>query len=192
MLPATRSINLPVVNERTDPAQRERLAAALPEAYAAVLREAKPDAAIAEQVAAYAVLTAPKAERPVGTIAGPLGRGGKVDSAAGRLIADSQLAATKGEGAQVAFMNPGGIRANLECAAPPCTVTFRPSPCNPSATAWWVMTLTAQPGRARVAATLKEQRAHVAQPSEGFSYTWQSDARAWCGASRCCRRRSIA
>ena len=179
MLPETRSINLPVVNERTDPAQRERLAAALPEAYAAVLREAKPDAAIAEQVAAYAVLTAPKAERPVGTISGPFARGGKVDSAAGRLIADSQLAATKGEGAQVAFMNPGGIRANLECAAPPCTVTFGQAfTMQPFGNSLVVMTLT---GAQLKAALESQQRSPTGdpmwlQPSEGFSYTWQSDA----------------
>src|SRR5258708_39568718 len=127
MLPQMRSINLPVVNDRTDPAQRERLAASLPEAYAAVLRDAKPDTAIAERVAAYATLTAPKAERPVGTIAGSFTRSGKADSAAGRLIADSQLAATKSGGARIAFMNPGGIRPNLECVAPPCLGAFRPA-----------------------------------------------------------------
>src|SRR5258708_37443838 len=78
MLPQMRSINLPVVNERTDPAQRERLTASLPETYAVVLREAKPDAAIAERVAAYAALAAPKAERPVGRIAGRFSRGGEI------------------------------------------------------------------------------------------------------------------
>jgi 5'-nucleotidase len=178
MLPDTRSINLPVVNERTDPAQRERLAAALPEAYAKVLRETKPDEAIAEQVAAYAVLTAPKAERPVGTITGPFARGGKVDSAAGRLIADAQLAATKGEGAQVALMNPGGIRASLECAAAPCTVTFGQAfTMQPFGNSLVVMTLTG----AELKAALESQQRQSGdplwlQPSEGFSYTWQSDA----------------
>ena len=179
MLPETRSINLPVLNERTDPAQRERLAAALPEPYAVVLREAKPDAAIAERVAAYAVLTAPKAERAVGTISGPFARGGKVDSAAGRLIADAQLAATKSEGAQLALMNPGGIRANLDCAAPPCTVTFGQAfTMQPFGNSLVVMTLTGAQIKAALESQQRSQNGDPTwlQPSEGFSYTWQSDA----------------
>jgi 5'-nucleotidase len=66
MLPPVRSINLPVVNEKTDRAQRERYAAATPEPFAAVLREAQPDIAIAEKVAGYAKLAAPKAGTPGG------------------------------------------------------------------------------------------------------------------------------
>jgi 5'-nucleotidase len=38
---------------------------------------------------------------------------GNTESALGDVIADSQLAATKAQGAQIAFMNPGGIRADL-------------------------------------------------------------------------------
>ncbi|MCJ2182104.1 bifunctional metallophosphatase/5'-nucleotidase [Novosphingobium sp. 1949] len=40
-------------------------------------------------------------------------KGGSLDE----LIADSQLAATKANGAQIAFMNTGGVRANLEPGA---------------------------------------------------------------------------
>jgi 5'-nucleotidase len=36
------------------------------------------------------------------------------ESPLGQLIADAQLAATASDGATVAFMNPGGIRASLE------------------------------------------------------------------------------
>jgi len=48
------------------------------------------------------------------------------ESALGDVIADAQLEAMDNEfGAQVAFMNPGGIRADLVCSAsPPCDVTF--------------------------------------------------------------------
>ncbi|WP_237725090.1 bifunctional metallophosphatase/5'-nucleotidase [Deinococcus alpinitundrae] len=38
---------------------------------------------------------------------------GNTEYALGDVIADSQLAATKAQGAQIAFMNPGGIRADL-------------------------------------------------------------------------------
>jgi 5'-nucleotidase len=179
MLPQMRSINLPVLNERTDPAQRERLAASLPEAYAAVLREAKPDAAIAAKVARYAALAQPKAERPVGRIAGAFTRGGMVDSSAGRLIADAQLEATRGQGAQMAFMNPFGIRSSIDCATPPCTVTFGETfTMQPFGNSLVVMTLSG----AQLKALLESQQRSDAdersmlQPSEGFTYTWQSDA----------------
>ncbi|MEP7067889.1 MAG: bifunctional metallophosphatase/5'-nucleotidase, partial [Usitatibacter sp.] len=179
VLPGMRSVNLPVLNEATDPTQRERLAAALPEAYAAVLREARPDAAIAAKVARYAAFAAPKAERPLGRIAGGFSRGGTVDSTAGRLIADAQLAATRQEGAQVAFMNPGGIRGNIACAAPPCVVTFgEVFTMQPFGNSLVVMTLTG----AQLKSLLEAQQRSAAgeptllQPSEGFTYTWQSDA----------------
>jgi 5'-nucleotidase len=179
MLPQMRSINLPVLNERTDPAQRERLAASFPEGYAAVLREAKPDAAIAAKVARYAALAQPKAERPVGRIAGAFTRGGMVDSSAGRLIADAQLDATRGQGAQMAFMNPFGIRSSIDCATPPCTVTFGQTfTMQPFGNSLVVMTLTG----AQLKALLESQQRSDAdersmlQPSEGFTYTWQSDA----------------
>src|SRR5439155_4063569 len=107
MLPPVRSINLPVLNERTDPVHGERLVASLPEPFAAILRDAKPDAAIAEKVARYEALAKPKADRPIGRVAGSFARGGLVDSPAGRLTADAQLAATREQGAQIAFVNPG-------------------------------------------------------------------------------------
>ncbi len=50
------------------------------------------------------------------------------ESALGDVIADAQLAAMDDEfGAQVAFMNPGGIRTDIVCDAgesPPCDITF--------------------------------------------------------------------
>lgn len=181
LLPAeTRSINLPVLNDATDPAHRARLAAATPAPYAAVLREARPDEAVAGQVARYAALAAPKAARPVGTIRATFVRGGGVDSAAGRLIADAQLAATRAEGAQVAFMNPGGIRSNLECnGAPPCKVTFGQAfTMQPFGNSLVVMSLT---GRQLKALLESQQRSAQGpplflNPSAGFAYTWLAGA----------------
>src|SRR5258708_6325065 len=179
LLPQMRSINLPVLNERTDPAQREKLAAATPEPFANVLREARPDAAIAEKVARYAALVAPKAERPVGRIAGAFTRSGKADSSAGRLIADAQLAATRAEGAQVAFMNPGGIRSNIDSAAPPCTVTFGHAfTMQPFGNSLVVMTLTGEQLKAMLESQLRAAAGEprFLQPSEGFGYTWPDRA----------------
>ena len=179
MLPPVRSYNIAVVNEKTDPAQREKLAAAAPEPFAAVLRESQPDAAIAEKVARFAALVAPKAERPVARITGSFSRTGKSDTSAGRMIADAQLAATRAEGAQFAFMNPGGIRSNLDCQAPPCTVTFgQVFTMQPFGNSLMVMNLTGAQLK-----TLLEQQHKIPtgdprflSPSEGFTYTWQSDA----------------
>jgi 5'-nucleotidase len=178
-LTPVQSINLPVLNERTDPAMREKLAAATPEPFAQVLRNAKPDKAIAERVEVFATLTAPKSDRRIGAIDGSFIRGGKVDSSAGRLIADAQLAATRREGAVVAFMNPGGIRANLECATPPCSVTFGQAfTMQPFGNSLVVMTLTG----AQIKDMLESQQRSAGgeptwlQPSEGFGYTWQSNA----------------
>lgn len=179
----TRSINLPVLNERAEPALRERFAASLPEPYAVALRTARPDTAIAEQVARYATLAAPQADRPVGRIAAPFTRSGPTDSPAGRLIADAQLAATRERqagGAQIAFMNPGGIRSNLECpGTPPCAVTFgQIFTMQPFGNTLVVMSLSG----AQLKALLESQQrsptgeASFLQPSEGFSYTWQADA----------------
>jgi 5'-nucleotidase len=179
MLPPVRSINLPVLNERTDATLRRKLAAATREPFAAVLRDAKPDAAIAAKVAKYVALAEPKAARPVGRIAGGFTRGGLVDSAAGRLVADSQLFATREQGARIAFMNASGIRSNIECAAPPCVVTFGQAfTMQPFGNSLVVMTLSGAQLKALLESqqrTRPEERL-VLQPSEGFTYTWQTDA----------------
>jgi 5'-nucleotidase len=174
-----RSYNLAVLNDETDPAHREKLAAAAPEPFGRVLREAKPDPKVAQKVAHYAALTAPLANRPVGRITGPFTRGGPVDSTLGRLIADAQLAATRSQGAQIAFMNPGGIRANFDCATPPCTVTYGQAfIVQPFANSLVTMTLNGAQIRALLESQLRGARGEprVLQPSEGLSYTWQASA----------------
>ena len=71
--------------------------------------------AVKSLVAHYRALAAPLANRIIGYTAGPLPRAQVVDeSPLGNVIADAQLAATNDEaGAVAAFMNPGGIRADL-------------------------------------------------------------------------------
>jgi 5'-nucleotidase len=180
---AIRSINLPVLNDRTEPAVRERLAAAAPAPYGEVLRTTRSVPAIAEQVAVYTALAAPKAQRPVGTVAATFTRAGTAESAAGRLIADSQLAATRAPdrgGAQIALMNPGGIRTDLECTGtPPCTVNFGQAfSMQPFGNSLVVMTFTG----AQLKAILESQQMKptgepmMLQPSQGLAYTWQADA----------------
>lgn len=71
-----------------------------------------PDPEVAAYVARYVAAAAEVANRPVGRISGTATRE-RPESPLGNLIADSQLAATHGAGAQVAFMNPGGVRSDL-------------------------------------------------------------------------------
>ncbi|MCO5997512.1 bifunctional metallophosphatase/5'-nucleotidase [Actinoallomurus rhizosphaericola] len=78
----------------------------------------KADPAVAKVVKQYVDASAPLANKVVGKIQGDLTRDASPvgETALGDVIADAQLAATsdasKG-GAQVALMNPGGVRADL-------------------------------------------------------------------------------
>ena len=67
----------------------------------------------------YEKLVVPLARRVVGRIAAALPREANRagESPLGQVIADAQLAATQDAGAQIAFMNPGGIRAELPMPA---------------------------------------------------------------------------
>jgi 5'-nucleotidase len=76
---------------------------------------------IAAIVRRYAEATAPVAARVVGRLEGSLDWDGRdTDSPLGNLIADAQLAATRDPargGAQIAFINSGGVRARFTPAA---------------------------------------------------------------------------
>ncbi len=169
-----RGLNLPVVSTPDDRG-----------AYARVPE----DAAIARLVQAAVARAAPRADRPVGSIAARIERGARgdaeaADSPAGRLIADAQLAATRGAdrgGAQIAFMNTGGIRASLACpGAGPCPVTYgQVFTMQPFGNSLVVMTLT---GR-QLKAVLEDQHKphktapHFLQVSQGLRYTWARQAK---------------
>ena len=86
-----------------------------------VTRTVTPDPTAQAIVDEAVTKSAPIANRQVGTItanivkaAAPSG-----ESPLGNLIADSQLAATTSAGAQIALMNPGGVRADLTFASSP-------------------------------------------------------------------------
>jgi 5'-nucleotidase len=76
-----------------------------------------PNPALADLVARAAALTEAARRKPVATLPRGLTRHAKEphgDAALGNLIADSQLAFARKQGpADIAFMNPGGIRADL-------------------------------------------------------------------------------
>jgi len=120
-----------------------------------VTRTVPAAADLAAWVQKYVTLAAPLANRIVGTITGDITRTNNAagESALGDVIADSQLLATADPGfgeAVVAFMNPGGIRADTRAASAPTWCTpraaaancparspiMRSSRCSPSATVW--------------------------------------------------------
>jgi 5'-nucleotidase len=99
-----------------------------------VTRGVPADAQVQALVDRYAAIAAPIANEPVGRVteaivraqevllAGAGANGGDLggESPLGNLIADAQLAATDVEaGAVAAFMNPGGVRADLTYASSP-------------------------------------------------------------------------
>lgn len=146
---------------------------------------ARADAAVAAMVDRYASLARPRAEREVGRLREAVGTQASAggDSPAGRLIADAQLAATRGKAAgaaQIAFMNPGGIRAGLPLRAPHGVVTYGDAfAMQPFGNSLVTMTLSG----AQLAALLEQQwtgpnreRARILQPSAGFAYAWDSGA----------------
>lgn len=77
----------------------------------------EPRADIAGYVATYVAAASDYAQRKVGWLAGPLDKSsGELQNTGGplgALIADAQLAATRDAGAQIAFMNPFGVRRSI-------------------------------------------------------------------------------
>jgi 5'-nucleotidase len=86
-----------------------------------VTRTVTPDPEIQAIVDIAKTKVRPIANRPVGTITADILRAqvASGESPLGNLIADSQLAATTGNGAVIALMNPGGVRADLTYASSP-------------------------------------------------------------------------
>jgi len=86
-----------------------------------VLNPALVDAQTKALIDKYRVAVAPIANRVVGTISADIPRTANAaqESAMGDVIADAQLAYTQSAGAQIALMNPGGIRAELSYANSP-------------------------------------------------------------------------
>jgi 5'-nucleotidase len=82
-----------------------------------------PDPVMTAIIAKWTPLFAEAANTPIGNITANIVRGGTppgsdrgVESAAGNLVADAQLWATSSNFAEVAFMNPGGVRSDLTFA----------------------------------------------------------------------------
>jgi 5'-nucleotidase len=132
----------------------------------------------------YLTLSAPLANRVVGSITANIGRAETPagETPLGDVIADAQVAAMRTAGAVVAFMNPGGIRSDLTYAGSTAgegdgNVTYGELfAVQPFGNTMMTMTLTG----AQIRAALEQQFPgcngqtirKVLQVSAGFSYSW--------------------
>jgi 5'-nucleotidase len=141
-----------------------------------VTRDVPADPAITALMDHYTPYEAPIANRVVGSITGDLVRTANAagEEPLGDVIADAQLADTAAPelgGAVVAFMNPGGIRADLVGAG---DVTYSQLfTVRPFNNVMNVVTLTgAQIYQALEQQWLNQPYAKILQVSHGFTYTW--------------------
>jgi 5'-nucleotidase len=149
-----------------------------------VTRDVARAPALTTLVDRYRTLSAPLANRVVGTISANISRTSNAagESALGDVIADSQLFATTPAdlgAAQIAFMNPGGIRADLPCAlAPPsypCPVTYgQIFTVQPFGNSLVTMTLTGAQIETALEQQFQSAGTNVLQVSNGFTYTYDS------------------
>ena len=150
-------------------------------------RVGEPHPTVDALVAKYTALSAPLANRKVGAITADISRDPNSDgeSPLGRLIADIQLEATKSDergNAQIAFMNPGGIRTSLDFAAfgeeGDGIVTYAEAhTVQPFGNSLVTMTLTGQQIHDLLEAQWVDQdRPRLLQVSKGFTYAWSESA----------------
>jgi 5'-nucleotidase len=135
------------------------------------------DPAQSKLIATYEQLAAPLAKRVVGRVGAPLTRDESPagESPIGGVVADAQLAATADAGAQLALMNPGGLRANLSGDASGQVRYEDLFSVQPFYNNLVTLTLSgAQLQRALEQQWLNQPRARVLQVSRGFTYTWDN------------------
>lgn len=160
-----------------------------------------PNAAIKSIVDAYAANISPIANQVVAAISAPVvnndtANGGSGEKPAGDLIADGMLAATspaKFGGAQIAFTNAGGVRADYSNKAIPAVYPYNLTygdafTVQPFGNNMVTMTVTAQqlkdalemqfPGNSceLPSGTNKQVQQRVLQPSNGFKVSWSATA----------------
>ena len=128
-------------------------------------------------IAQYEQLAGPLTQRVVGRIAAALPRDSNPagETALGQVVADAQLAATRDVGAQIALMNPGGIRAALALPADGLLRYEDLFSVQPFYNNLVTMTLTG----AQILQLLEQQwtgqvSARLLQVSQGFAYTWDA------------------
>lgn len=161
-----------------------------------VTRNVAPDPAVAAIVADYRGRSATVSQTIVGHVTADLAANAiaigsaSCETPLGDVIADAQLAATSSPeagGAVVAFMNPGGIRADVVYAPSgnesPGAVTYGEAfTVQPFSNNLVTMTLTGAQIKAILTAQLSQSPPRILSVSTGFSYAYNYDAVAKTGA----------
>ncbi|MGI8658784.1 MAG: bifunctional metallophosphatase/5'-nucleotidase, partial [Candidatus Limnocylindria bacterium] len=148
-----------------------------------VTRDVAPAGSLTDLIARYNVFAEPIASVVVGNTSVPLDRtntsGG--ESPLGRLIADAQLASAQaaGTGALIAFMNPGGIRANLDAGPITHGEAFSVQPFSnilttKTMTGAQIDTLLEQQFTVNSGSNAGNARTTILQVSDGFTYSWDA------------------
>lgn len=147
-------------------------------------RDVKGEVPIVQHIDGYKKIVAPLANKRVGMQTADLSRNVNAagESVLGNIIADAQLEETSGlkkGNAQIALMNPGGVRGSLK---------FEPSGeeakgeityaevqrIQPFGNTLVTMSLTGAQIEQILEAQFRDGRDYVLQPSNGFTYTWQA------------------
>ena len=137
---------------------------------------------VAALISQYQSIAAPLVQRVVGTLSGPATRtqAASRESVLGNLIADAQLDATSASNkgsAQIAFMNPGGVRADLVPAGDGSVTYGQIFSVQPFGNSLVVKTMTGT----QIKAVLEQQfnsgtntaaQPRVLLPSKSFSYSY--------------------
>jgi 5'-nucleotidase len=136
-----------------------------------------PHPRLSQLVSTYETLVRPLAQRKVTTLAAPLSA--RVDettgeSAMGQVIADAQLFASRDQGAQMAMMNPGGVRASLGGDGKLDVVYEDVFSVQPFYNQLVTMTLTGAQLVQLLEQPLRGTRPRPMFISRGFSYSWDS------------------
>ncbi|EFV13709.2 bifunctional metallophosphatase/5'-nucleotidase [Segniliparus rugosus] len=171
---------LSVVDLKIDRATGEVLRAQTKAENEVVARDVAPDPDAAALVAKAEEKSAGVASRPVGHILADLSvePDGSGQSSLGSVVADAQLAATRGAGAQVALTNPRGVRADVvRDARNGGAVTYGAAfAAQPFANQLETLTLTGAGLKAVLEQQWQGERAQILQVSASLSYRWSRSA----------------
>ena len=145
-----------------------------------VTQDVKPVLAQTRILKKWSVLADQVGNEPIGKVTEDITRAftagdedrGK-ESGASNLIADAQLAATEVNGAQIAFMNPGGVRADFEYA-PDGVITYAEAfTIQPFGNLLVTMPMTGTQIQTMLEQQCNPERQFQLGVSEGFTYTDQ-------------------
>ncbi len=143
-----------------------------------VTQDVKPVRAQTRILKKWSVLADKVGNEPIGKVTEDITRAFEADdddrgkeSGASNLIADAQLAATEVNGAQIAFMNPGGVRADFEYA-PDGVITYAEAfNVQPFGNLLVTMPMTGAQIQTMLEQQCNTERQFQLGVSEGFTYT---------------------